>query len=89
MALYPFTASTDLTTKGKRLASFNCSQGTGGQTVNFRNGSITGTIMLQVQLNTTTSQSVAYTQAGLPTFPAGLYVEVTGTGFNTGCVDLV
>ena len=45
--------------------------------------------MLQVQLNTTTSQSVAYTQAGLPTFPAGLYVEVTGTGFNTGCVDLV
>ena len=36
MALYPFTASTDLTTKGKRLASFNCSQGTGGQTVNFR-----------------------------------------------------
>jgi len=76
MALYPFTASTDLTTKGKRLASFN-------------NGSITGPIMLQVQLNTTTSQSVAYTQAGLPTFPAGLYVEVTGTGFNTGCVDLV
>jgi hypothetical protein len=91
MALYQFTASTDLTGagKGRRVASWHCSQGAGTQTINFRNGSITGPIMFQVQLPATTSASQSYTQGGLPTFPAGLYVEVVGTGFGVGSVDLV
>jgi hypothetical protein len=89
MALYSFTASSDFTTKAKRLASWYCSQGTGAQTVNFRNGGLTGPIMFQAQLPATTSAGLAYTQAGLPTFTSGLYVEVVGTGFGVGCVDLV
>jgi hypothetical protein len=87
VALYPFTASTDLTTKPKRIASWHVSQGAGTQTIRFRNGSISGTVMLEVQLPATTSASQAY---GTPIiFPAGVYVEVVGTGFNAGGVDLV
>jgi len=89
MATQTFTASTDFTSKGKRLASWHVSQGTGAQTINFRNGSVAGTIIFQVQLVATSSASQAYPQASMPFFPLGLYVEVVGTGFNAGAVDVL
>ena len=90
MALFPFTASIDLTGagKGRRLAAWHLSQGAGAQTINFRVGSAAGAIQFQVHLATTTSASQAYSSPALPYFPAGLYVEVTGSGFNVGSVEL-
>jgi hypothetical protein len=90
MALYQFTASFDATGagKGRRLGSWHLSQGAGTQTINFRSGGLTGPIMFQVQLPATTSASQSYGQVA-PVFPGGLYVEVVGTGFGVGSVDLV
>jgi hypothetical protein len=92
VALYAFSASVDLSGpgKGRRLASWHLSQGAAGaQTVNLRSGSASGAILVQLQLPASSSRFQAYDQAGLPTFPAGLYVEVTGAGLNAGSVDLV
>jgi len=91
MALFPFTASIDLTGagKGRRLAAWHVSQGAGAQTINFRVGSVAGAIQLQVQLATITSASQSYSSPGLPYFPGGLYIEVVGSGFNVGSVELV
>jgi hypothetical protein len=88
MALFQFTASIDLTGKGRRVGAWHVSQGVGAQTVNFRNGGAAGTIMFQVQLPATTSASQAYSHPNLPTFPAGVYVEVVNTGFAVGSVSL-
>jgi len=89
MAVFAFTASIDLTTRGKRLASWHLSQGTGAQTINFRSGSVGGTIIFQVQLVATSSASQSYSHPNLPAIPGGLYIEVVGTGLNAGSVDLV
>jgi len=89
MATFPFNASIDLTTRGKRLASWHLSQGTGAQTINFRNGGVAAQIVFQVQLVATSSASQAYAHPNLPNFGSGLYIEVVGTGFNIGSVDLV
>jgi hypothetical protein len=91
MALFPFSASIDLTGagKGRRLAAWHLSQGAGAQTINFRSGTAAGPIQFQVQLATVTSASQAYATPSLPYFPAGLYIEITGSGFNTGSVELV
>ena len=88
MATFTFAASTDFTTRGKRLGSWHLSQGTGAQTINFHNGN-GGPILFQVQLVATSSASQAYPQSSMPFFSSGLYVEVVGTGFNQGAVDLV
>jgi hypothetical protein len=87
MALFTFTGSVDLSTKPKRLGGWHLSQGAGVQTVNLRNGSLTGPIMVQVQLPATTSASQSYDV--LPIFTGGVYVEVVGTGFTVGSVNLV
>ena len=87
MALYDFTVSTDFAGKGKRLLSWHLSQGTGAQSVNFRDGGASGTIKFQVQLAATTSASQAY-PSPCPVFVNGLYVDIVGTGFAQGCVDL-
>jgi hypothetical protein len=91
LALYAFSTSLDLTGagKGRRLASWALSQGVGTNTVNFRNGSLTGAILMQLQLGASSSRFQSYDQAGLPVFPAGLFVEVTSAGLNAGSVDLV
>jgi hypothetical protein len=87
MALYDFTASTDFANKSKRLKAWHLSQGTGAQTVNFRDGGASGTIKFQVQLAATTSASQAYSHPGL-VFPNSLYVQIVGTGFAQGSVEL-
>ena len=89
MATFPFNASIDLTAKGKRLASWHLSQGTGAQTINFRNGGAAAQVVFQVQLVATSSASQAYPQSSMPFFSSGLYLEVVGTGFGLGAVDLV
>ena len=89
MAFLNFTASTDFAGKGKRLASWHLSQGTGAQTINFRNGGSSGTILFQVQLVATSSASQSYPAPNLPFFSSGLYIELVGTGFNAGAIDLV
>jgi hypothetical protein len=90
MAMFDFTASTDFAGKSKRLSSWHLSQGTGAQTVNFRDGGSGGTIKFQVQLAATSSASQDYSlPQGSLIFPNSLYVEVVGTGFNKGMVNLV
>jgi hypothetical protein len=90
MALLDFTASTDFTgpSKPKRLRAYFLSQGTGAQTVNFRDGSATGTIKFQVQIPATSSKELGIDHPGV-VFPNGLYVEVVGTGFAKGAVELI
>ena len=89
MAVFPFNATIDLTAKGKRIASWHVSQGTGAQTINFRNGGAAAQIVFQVQLVATSSASQAYPPPNLPFFSSGLYIEIVGTGFQIGSVDLV
>lgn len=85
MALTNFTASTDFAGKGKRLYFWNLSQGVGAQTINFRDGGATGAIKIQVQMAASSSLSFSF---NTPPWFASLYVEVVGTGFTTGCVDI-
>ena len=89
MALYAFSTSLDLTGagKGRRLASWALSQGTGAGLVNLRSGGAAGPILMQLQLPTGSSRFQAFEQC--PVFPNGLYVEVTTSGLNAGSVDLV
>lgn len=89
MALNVFTASTDYASKGRRLVGWHVSQGAGAQTINLRNGGSGGTIYMQIQVPATSSSGQFYGPNGGPYFPAGLYVEVVGTGFAVGSVDLV
>lgn len=86
MALNSFTASTDLAGKGKSVTAYNLSQGAGAQTINFRDGGASGTIKWQVQLPATSSKELAFDR---PLWFNALYVEVVGTGFAAGSVDLV
>jgi hypothetical protein len=89
LALYAFSTSLDLTGagKGRRLASWALSQGTGAGLVNLRSGSASGPILVQVQVPTASSRFQAFEQ--LPVFPNGLYIEVTTSGLAAGSVDLV
>jgi hypothetical protein len=45
--------------------------------------------MFEVQLPANSSSSQSYKQGAYPVFPLGLYLEVVGTGFRRGDVDLV
>jgi hypothetical protein len=75
--------------KPKRLASWNLSAA-GAQTVNMRDGSATGPIVIPLKLAAGTSAGQAYeVPQGCPLFTQGLFVEVTGAGALTGSVNLV
>ena len=92
MALYAVTASVDLTGagKGKRVASWHFSNTGAAAVINIRDGSVSGTRYIQIQLAaTTTSASQAYSlPGGAPLFPAGVYVEVV-SGTIIGSVDII
>jgi hypothetical protein len=88
MTMITFTGSTDFVGKPKRLSSWHLSQAAGTQTVNFRNGGAAGPIILQAQLPANASSSQAY-GVPAPFFPNSLYLEVVGTSFVRGAVDLV
>jgi hypothetical protein len=87
IALYDFTASTDFVGKAKRLRGVYLSQGAGAQTVNLRDGGASGTIKIQIQVPATSSKEVNIDHPGI-VFVNSLYVEVVGTGFAKGAVEL-
>lgn len=87
MALYGFTADTDFVGKGKTLSFISLSQGVGAQTVRFLSGGSGGTEQFQIQVPAATSVQVVLGARPL-VFPGGLYIDVVGTGFTQGCVDL-
>lgn len=78
---------TDLTTKGKRLASWHLSSAGATASANLRNGSVSGDIVAQIQLAANTSASQAYPMPQGLVFPLGLYVDWL-SGTITGSVDL-
>ena len=86
---YLVTADTDLTAKAKRLASWHFSNTVAAAVINLRNGSVTGDILIQIQLAINTSASQAYhVPEGALLFTEGLFVDVV-SGTIVGSVDLV
>jgi hypothetical protein len=84
---YLVTGSTDLTAgKPKRLKSWHF-RATAAAVINLRNKSVTGDIVVPINLAITTSASQAYPATNEPVFPDGLYVEVV-SGTVVGSVDL-
>lgn len=80
------TTSVDLTAKGKRLYSWHF-RATAAAVINIRNASVSGDIVIPINLAVDTSASQAYDgQRGLA-FPAGVYVQVV-SGTVLGSVDV-
>jgi hypothetical protein len=75
----------DLTTKGRRLASWQFSNITAAMVLNLRNGSVGGDIVARINLPVTTSASQSYDTPLI--FPLGVFVEIV-TGTVVGSVDL-
>lgn len=75
---YAFTASTDFTTKGRRLRAYCVTETAGAAAiVNLRDGSVSGPIVFQLRFNAVvggSTQSVSFDHPGV-VFPAGLYAE--------------
>jgi hypothetical protein len=91
VALFAITGTVDLTGvgKGKRIASWHLSNTGVAATVNFRDGSVTGTRYIQVQLPANASASESYSMPnGAPLYPSGVYVEVLA-GTILGSIDLI
>ena len=76
------------TGKGKRITSWHFSNTTAAAVINIRDGSVTGTRYIQIQLAVAASASQAYMQQSAPLFPNGVFVEVV-SGTVVGSVDLV
>jgi hypothetical protein len=85
------TASTDLTTKGRRLCSYNVSETAGAAAiVNLRDGSVTGPIVIQLRFAAVvggSTQTATFSWPFLP-FPAGLYLE-KNAGAIQATVDIL
>ena len=91
MPLFAVTGSTDLTGlgKGKRVVSWHFSNTGAAAVINLRDGSVSATRYIQIQLPATTGYAaLAYGQQSAPLFPNGVYVEVV-SGTIIGSVDLV
>ena len=85
--LRTFTASRDFTGKGNTIRRLFPSKGTGAQTVNVRANGASGAIQLQVQLPATSSKELDFSSPPLQ-IAGAVYVEVVGTGFAQGAIDL-
>ena len=87
---YLVTASTDLTTKPKKLKSwhFSNTHATIVGDIELRNGSATGDVVAKILLPAVSGfQSQAYAYPEGLIFPIGLYVKVNA-GTIVGSVDL-
>jgi hypothetical protein len=85
--LVNFTDDVDLTSRGKRVAAIGLSQGTGANTVRIRRGSLTGSVVWEIQLAATSSKELSF---NAPLYvQEGVFVEVSGTGLNVGAIDLI
>ena len=80
------TTSVDLTAKGRRLYSWHF-RATAAAVINIRNGTVSGDIVVPINLAITTSASQSYNDPRGLTFPAGVYVEVV-SGTVVGSVDV-
>lgn len=87
MAYYLVTADTDLTTKGRRLTAWHF-RATAAAVVNIRNGSVTGDIVIPINLAIDTSASQTYSDPRYQEFPDGVFVDVV-SGTVVGSVDIV
>ncbi len=87
MAYYLVTASTDLTGKGRRLASWSL-RATAAAVVNIRNGSVSGDKVVPINLALNASASQAYPEPQGLIFPNGIYVEVV-SGTIEGSLDIL
>lgn len=88
MAYYLVTGSTDLTTKGRAIASWHF-RATAAAVVNIRNASVTGDIVIPINLALDTSDGQSYSvPGGCPIFPNGVYVQVV-SGTVVGSVDIL
>lgn len=86
MPNFAITASTDLTTKPKRLMHWSFSSTVAAGVINLRDGGVAGTIFARVNVAIGDSKHLALTTPGV-VFPSGLYVEVTA-GTVVGGVTL-
>ncbi len=84
---YTVTADTDLTGKGKRCYAWHISNTVAAGLVNLRNGSVTGDIVVQIQVAIGDSKSQVYPGPRGLVFPAGVFVDVV-TGTIVGSVDI-
>jgi hypothetical protein len=87
MAYFTVTADTDLTTKGKKVASwhFDCTVAAGE--ILLRNGSVSGDIVVPIRIAVGASAGQSYDMPTGLYFPNGLYVDVV-SGTIRGSVDL-
>ena len=83
---YAFSGSLDLTAKGKRVYSVHCAA-TAAAVVNIRDGSVTGPIVVPLQIPINTSKEITYSAPPGLLFPAGPYVQVV-SGTVTGSLDV-
>jgi hypothetical protein len=86
MALYTQTASTDLSSKGRRLTSIHVAS-TGATTVNIREGAVGGAIRYQVVAATGTTQTINFATPVI--FPTGVYVELSAGTVSAITVDIL
>lgn len=88
---YSVVASTDLTTKGRWLRSFNVAETAGAAAVvNLRDGGVGGPIVVSLRFAAVTGGSDrtgTFTHPGV-NFPAGVYVQVA-SGAAQCMVDIV
>ncbi len=84
--MFPFTGTLDLTSAPlvRGIHSVHISNTVAAAVVNFRNGSSTGAIFLQVQVAIGASQHVNFSRP--VQFPKGVYVEVV-SGTVVGSVQ--
>lgn len=82
------TGDVDHTAKGKRLGAWHFSNSGAAAVINLRNGSVSGDIVVQIQLAATTSASQSYPAPNGLVFPAGVYVDVV-SGTIVGSIGLL
>jgi len=91
VAMFTFTGSTSFAGlgKGKRLASWHVGETSAATIVRFRDGTVTGPILISVNFSAAAqSGSQTYSFPNLPLAPNGWHVEVSA-GTVAGSVDLV
>ena len=89
MPTFPVIADTDLTSKPKYLAAWHFRATGSAGVINLRNGSVSGDIVVPINIPVNTSDGQSYkAPGGYLLFPGGLFVDVVGAGSIVGSVDL-
>ena len=86
MALYTQTATTDLTTKGKRLGSIHIAS-VAGATVSLKDG-VGGTVRFQWVVAANSQKDVDYGMPSAPLFPNGIQVTLDAGSVQAITLDL-